>query len=151
LCRHSSTITDRCSRQSAFWFASAPGGDLFRYCTIIRHCQVLICRTDTRMPFTMENGLTRSSDCTGTLGSRKMSRANNAHCEMFACTSATASLEFQNTSALQLALLASAEDFISSLVIPDARSQPANGELCSFLQTLLTEVPLSAVTGVCLI
>lgn len=70
---------------------------------------------------------------------------------LFACASATASFELQDMSALRLALCASAECVVSRVVIPDAEHQHTFNGPRSFLQTLFTSAPLSALTGVCLV
>ena len=70
---------------------------------------------------------------------------------LFACAFATASFESHDTSALQLMLCASAAYFFSCVTIPDAEHRCVDIQPRSFLQTLLIDVPLSAVTGVCLI
>ena len=70
---------------------------------------------------------------------------------LFACASAIASFDSHDTSALKLMLDASAGCFFSCITVPDAEHRSAGIELRSFLQTILTEVPLSAVTGVCLV
>ena len=66
---------------------------------------------------------------------------------LFACASATASFEFHDTSALQLMLSASAEYFFARFLVPNAEHRHPDG----MPRSLLVEVPLSAVTGVCLV
>lgn len=66
---------------------------------------------------------------------------------LFACASATAFFEPRDTSDLQLMLCASAEYFFSPDAVPGEEYRHPDGEP----RSLLTEVPLSAVTGVCLV
>jgi len=70
---------------------------------------------------------------------------------LFACASAAASYESCVSTDLHQMLCGSAECFESRVSIPDSERQCADSQPRSFMQTLLTEVPLSAVTGVSLI
>ena len=66
---------------------------------------------------------------------------------LFACASATVSFESHEASALQLMLYVSAEYFFALVAIPNAEHLHADRKP----RSLLNEVPLSAVTGVCLV
>ena len=68
---------------------------------------------------------------------------------LFACATAANSCEVSAAASLQLELNASN----ASYVVSAEASVPSRGanEPCAFLQTLLSELPLSTVTGVCLV
>ncbi|MEJ7593662.1 MAG: hypothetical protein WKF77_19150 [Planctomycetaceae bacterium] len=70
---------------------------------------------------------------------------------LFACASAALSFEYSEAQTIQHTLRASAEHFVSDVVILNHVPQPAATASRSFLKTLLSEIPLSAVTGVCLV
>ncbi len=70
---------------------------------------------------------------------------------LFACASAALSFESSAAQTMQLILCAGTEHFVSDVVILNRVPLPATTRPRSFLQTLLSENPLSAVTGVCLV
>jgi len=72
---------------------------------------------------------------------------------LFACASAALSFGFSEAQTLQLNLRASGDYFVCDVVILNHVPLPAMATTAprSFLQTLLSEIPLSAVTGVCLV
>ena len=70
---------------------------------------------------------------------------------LFACASAALSFESSEAQTMQLTLRAAADRFVSDVMILKHVPQPATTAPRSFLQTLLSEIPLSAVTGVCLV
>ncbi len=70
---------------------------------------------------------------------------------LFACAAAAVFFEFAAAQAMQCSLRVDTEDFRSARVSlaemhPQRMTAPR-----SFLQTLLSEIPLSSVTGVCLV
>ena len=70
---------------------------------------------------------------------------------LFACASAVLTFASAETEAMLFTLRVSTEDFVSNVAILNDAPQQAGGEPRSFLQTLLSEIPLSALTGVCLV
>jgi hypothetical protein len=68
---------------------------------------------------------------------------------LFACTTAASSCEVSAAASLQLTAL-SATYAITVSANTSLSSRNAN-EPCAFLETFLSELPLSAVTGVCLV
>ncbi len=70
---------------------------------------------------------------------------------LFACASAAVFFESAEAQAMQCALRVCTEDFRSAHVNPPEICSQRTTEPRSFLQTLLSEIPLSSVTGVCLV
>ena len=70
---------------------------------------------------------------------------------LFACASAALAFESCAAQTMQLTLRAGTEHCVSDVVILNRVPLPATTGPRSFLQTLLSENPLSAVTGVCLV
>lgn len=74
-----------------------------------------------------------------------------AELPLFACASAALTFASAESHAMLFTLSACAADFVSNVVILNVAPQQARNELRSFLQSLLSENPLSTVTGVCLV
>jgi len=70
---------------------------------------------------------------------------------LFACASAALSCESSDVQTMQLILRACTEHFVSDVVILNHVPLPCTSRPRSFLQTLLSEIVLSEVTGVCLV
>ncbi len=68
---------------------------------------------------------------------------------LFACSSASSSGEITAKASLQLELNALSVTHSTAACAGKSLPSPAAGESCAFLQLLLSERPLSAVTGVC--
>ena len=70
---------------------------------------------------------------------------------LFACSVITSSLESGETETFQLVITASMDSSFQVILVDDHAEHRATNAPRSFLETLLNESPLSAVTGVCLI
>ncbi len=70
---------------------------------------------------------------------------------LFACTTAASSCEISAAASLLLEMNAFSATYDITASADASLSSRNASEPCAFLQTLLSELPLSAVTGVCLV